>query len=166
MNLYASDRLEQIRSKLDMSFRVMPRVSNEALFNVGPDGSDVPIDLSGLLGNGVLELEERLSTEVELALLMQFAQAVDQGEAETMVAAVCRGHGFVSDDRKALKVLLAHTTSVPIITTVGLMRRWASASNPNPDDLKATLRKIEVGGNFLPSRKDPDAVWWQSITQV
>jgi len=166
MNLYASRRLERIAAELGVVFRVMPWVlEHESIYVYGREGLErtapVLIDMSTSIAQGHVVVAGELATNAERDLLVELsARGLDRGEAETMAAVVIRQGGIVTDERKALKVLGQVSPSTAYKTTIGLMREWAEKANPNADELRESLWDIRVGGNFIPSPRDPDYEWW------
>jgi predicted nucleic acid-binding protein len=168
LNLYATRRLEVIASQLTITFLVTPWVSQkEALFVFErqgmTQGARVPVDLTAAVSSNSLVLDAELSTDDELAMLVELSFEVDQGEAETIAAVMCRGGGLVTDDGKAMKAIASRSPDTPVITSVGLIRRWAESVGIQREALREVLLDMQLGGNFIPGRREPHLAWWNSI---
>jgi hypothetical protein len=167
LNLYASKRFDQLAAGLGVAFLVTPRVAGEALYVFEREslsqGPQAPVDLSPLVHAGCLVIEPEPSTDEELEGLVEWALTLDEGEAEAVAVALCRGGGLVTDDRKAIRELTARSPDTPLLTTAGLLRRWAEAAKPPQQELREILLDIQIGGNFTPGRRDPDLEWWLRV---
>lgn len=165
LNLYASKRLDGIAAALNVSFLVTPRVASEALYVFERDGlsqgPQVTVNLTPLIRAGCLIIEPEPSTDEELKHFVEWALTVDEGEAEAIAIALCRGGGLVTDDRKAIREITTLFPDMPLLTTAGLLKRWAESGNPSQEELRKALQDIQVGGNFMPGKRDANFEWWQ-----
>ena len=168
LNLYASGRLEQIATALGLQFSVLPVVyPNESQFvytrkdssRLGP----VALDLSASLKTGIVRMGDDLS-DAENALFLEFADAgIDDGEAMTAAAAILRGSGLVTDDRKARRVIAERAPQTEIIGSIGLVRRWVESQNVNIAEAREVLINIEICGNYAIGKREPELAWCQSV---
>ena len=133
---------------------------NETLYLAGdgPKGERELIDTAALVGSSALGVIELDSTE--LSEFVNLARIVDDGEASTLAVAKRRGLSIATDDRRAIR--LAIELGVTVHTTATVLRRWASESSTSEDALSNALRSVEVRGNFIPRRDDPDRPWWDA----
>lgn len=171
LNLYATKRLEELREVLEFDFLVTPWVAEEeALYVYEREGMArgriVPVDLSTAFSSGGLRLESALSTEAELAMLIDLASNLDQGEAETIAAVILRGGALVTDDRKAIREVTARAPNIPVMTSIGLLKRWSEVVQPGQEELREVLLDVQIGGNFKPGHREPSLEWWTAILEA
>jgi predicted nucleic acid-binding protein len=168
LNLYASMRLEQIAKALGLQFSVLPVVyPNESQFVYARDGLSrlerTALDLSAILKSGVVRIEEDLS-ETENMLYLEFAAAgIDDGEAITAAAAITRGGGLVTDDRKARRVIAESGHKVEIISSIGLVRRWVEQQKIGVTEAQEVLLNIEICANYMIGKRESELAWCQTI---
>ncbi len=175
LNLFASQQMERILSDLGSSsykFYVMPWVVDNEILHVYErqglsKGDRKNAELKPFISSGLLTLAEGLLDEQEQITLINLAAKLDQGEAETLTAAIHRGGVVVTDDGKTRKLIKADYPDVVNTTTVGLMKIWATSVGLNSptEELAQILLNIEISANFIPGMKDPDQLWWKSITE-
>ena len=171
LNLYATMRLEQIATTLDLQFSVLPVVyPNESQFIYARDGrtrlEPVPLDLSKALEAGFVRVEDDLS-DAENALYLEFAVAnIDDGEAMTAAAAILRGSGLITDDRKARRIISKAAPQLEIISSIGLVRRWVEDQKTDLSEAREVLYNIEICGNYTIGKNEPELTWCQSILTI
>jgi predicted nucleic acid-binding protein len=171
LNLYASGRLEQIATALGLQFSVLPVVyPNESQFVYARDGlrrlDSVPLDLSASLKSGAVRIEANLS-DAENVLYLEFANAdIDDGEAMTAAAAIVRGSGLVTDDRKARRVIAERAPQTEIIGSIGLVRRWVESQNVKTAEASEVLLNIEICGNYTIGKREPELAWCRSVRKL
>lgn len=173
LNLFATGRIEQILNDLrdsGVTLWVMPWVLGQEVLYIyaqegGVRGDAQPVDPKPLIEAGLLRVALELSGKEEQSRLIELAARVDQGEAETVAAALCRGAELITDDGKTRKLIRASYPLLTNTTTVGLVKAWSelSAVRLAPGELAQILRDIQIRGNFTPSSKDPDLAWWKQI---
>jgi predicted nucleic acid-binding protein len=161
INLLAVGELRDWLPVLGLRWHVPSAVMGEALFLRATDeaGKQVKeaVDLRPLVADGVLSVCDLVSTE-ELALYVRLAAELDDGEAMALALAKCRKWLLATDDRKGRR--LAAELAVPVLTTPELMKRWADAASPTPDELAGALRRIQEFARFVPSDDFPLHDWW------
>ena len=168
INLYATKQLTSMAKDLKLTFYITPWVGQrESLYvleqGVGGKRNKVPIDLSEGLARGVIVQDAPLMTSEELSLLVQFAQKVDQGEAETMAAVISRGGTLITDDGAAIKLLAKEAPEIPLFTSISFIKHWSELMGIRRDTLKALLLDMQAGGNYIPGRREVHLQWWQEI---
>ena len=161
INLLAVGGLREWLPVLGLRWHVPSAVMGEALFLRATDeaGKQVKkaIDLRPLVADGALDACGLEST-VEMALYVQLAADLDDGEAMALALAKCRNWLLATDDRKGRR--MAGELAVPVVTTPELMKRWADAVSPVPGDLGAALRRIQELARFAPGDDFPLHDWW------
>jgi predicted nucleic acid-binding protein len=168
LNLYATMRLERIASALGVQFSVLPVVyPNESQFIYARKGlsrlEPMALDLSAPLKAGLVRIERDLS-DAENVLYLEFAAAgIDDGEAITAAAAILRGGGLVTDDRKARRVITENAPQMEIIGSIGLVRRWVETQNIDLVEAREVLLNLEICGNYTIGKREPELVWCQKI---
>jgi predicted nucleic acid-binding protein len=84
--------------------------------------------------------------------------ALDDGEAMALAIARTRGWQLATDDRKAIR--LAGEAAVPVLTTPGVMKRWADQLGPSTAEVSSALIAVRERARFSPSGRDPLCEWW------
>lgn len=167
LNLYASDRLNDIVETFGLKLLVTPTVRKEALYvyeRVGDKrGGMLPVKLGFFVQSKALILVPALSTEQELLAKLALARNLDDGEAETIAAAVVRGGGVITDDKKAQNILADLPTSLPSLTTAEILHQWSQQKSVDVAELREVLLNIQISGGFEPGRKEPLRKWWREI---
>ena len=163
INLYATGRLGEIITALGLRVHVTPRVLGETKFVYGrrglERGDEIPVNLEPLFSNGSLIGTPPL-TEDENEEFLTLATLIDDGEAEVMAAAIARGGGIITDDGKTLKKMPVLYPSLPMLTTITLVKRWTLQVGLTPEQIREVLLDIQIGGNFDPPRSEPERAWW------
>jgi hypothetical protein len=161
MNLWASDRLEDILRAGRLTGLVCPRVEGEALWVQGDaPGSREPVELTRLFEAGILQ--RVTPDDREVATMVELAMRVDDGEAEAIAIATSRGLALATDDRKATKV--AFGLGLDVLDTPGLVRAWSDAASPA--DVASVLSRIESRARYAPRVDHPLARWWAGAIGV
>jgi predicted nucleic acid-binding protein len=159
INLVASGvPLKEISNAVDCDFVVTTIAAAESLFVFGEgEGDDVVlVSVEGLEERGHLQITTL--TELELALYVELARSLDDGEASTLAVARQRNTDVATDDRRAMRV--ASELGLLVITTSQLLRAWADQTGPTPNALRDAITGVQRRGNFIPARNDPERQWW------
>ncbi|MDT8427948.1 MAG: hypothetical protein RQ757_04195 [Pseudomonadales bacterium] len=129
----------------------------------GEDGSTVvvPLDMGQLVDNAVMGLVAPVSDE-EMTDYLDFACEVDDGEAQALAIAKCRGYTLLTDDRKAMRLAARPDVNVATISTAEVLRVWASLDVAYVARLAEVIRRIEDLARFAPRKDSPDYAWWVS----
>lgn len=170
LNLYATGRLRDIA--LAQPHRLVATdyvVEQETLYVSRPGLGDareerVPVDLSRIVEEGVIHVLH-LDHQEEEAIFVDLASLLDDGEAITCALALHRGFGVATDDRKARRVLGNLAPTVPLVSTLELLRQWAEKSSVAPADLRAVFRAMQSGASYMPAESDPLFEWWSGVVQ-
>jgi predicted nucleic acid-binding protein len=163
LNLAASDEIADIIASIDGATFVCTAARKEALFlrDQTDAGVLVPLAIDDLLGGARIQVSD-LATDDEEEQFVLLARDLDDGEAMSMAIAASRGMRFASDDQKARRVFVDLVSSpARLISTSDILKRWAETHAVTPQRLRDALRRIGVRARFTPSRRDPNAFWWQ-----
>jgi len=167
INLFASGRIAEILSVLPYRFYAAEKVTEEALYILPRDeieditSEPEAVSVQALSNAGLVEVM-RLDSEEEEATYIDFAAALDDGEAMTCALAILRNCDVATDERKAIRVLSERAPRVVVHTTAGLIKAWADLIEADPQTVQLTLRSIQVRGRFRPGRLEPLQLWWET----
>jgi|HubBroStandDraft_1064217.scaffolds.fasta_scaffold350744_1 hypothetical protein len=164
INLAATADLERIADSLQLTFGMVQQAADE----VGHlrdmiDGKVtlIPIDLTIPVANGkLLKLE---LDPPEVAVYLEMAAIVDDGEAATIAVAIHRGLAIATDDRRARTLCRERNLNEPV-RTVALLHDYARAAHLTDHEIRATLASVRNRASFQPARTDPDIKWWNEHT--
>ncbi|MBI3467977.1 MAG: hypothetical protein HY000_33640 [Planctomycetes bacterium] len=159
INLYAAGDLANICPALGLTLHIPTKVREEALFLRRIQESEVvlePIDLTPAVEAGLLHICTLEASE--LALSVQLAVELDDGEATALAIAKSRGWIVATDDRKARRI--ADGLGVTALTTPELMKRWADNAAATSTEIAAALRRVRDLASFVPRKGSPVYPWW------
>jgi len=160
INLAAAARLDQIADALQVTFVIVAQAASEAgyLRDI-VKGTTVltPINLDQFSSNETLEIRELVPAE--LALYLEFAATVDDGEAATIALAIHRRIELATDDRRARRLCAERSLAEPV-RTVALLHAFAEAARLKNDQVRQMLTQVRDRASFLPARSDPHLKWW------
>jgi predicted nucleic acid-binding protein len=162
INLLASGEVEGIlRAAMRDSF-ICTAVEGESIY-LRTDDPKAPlehIDLRPLIGSGLLTVcAIEGSTEAEL--YVDYASALDDGEAMSLAIALSRNLVLATDERKARRLFLeAVGDGARLTSTSELLRHWAEADGIPADRLKTALLRIEKRARYQPPASDANYQWW------
>ena len=159
MNLVATGRFDAVLAALRVTALVAPRIESEALY-LEPDSEDgipmridlAPFVASETVARAVLRAEE-------IALYVDLAREVDDGEAQAIALACARELRVASDDRRAGRA--AARRGVRVVTTPELLSAWETLGRQDPDQVGECLRAIERRARYRPGRNHPLRSWWE-----
>ena len=106
-----------------------------------------------------------LETPDEEATFVELAAVVDDGEAMTGALAAHRQCSLATDDRKARRVLGEQIPTVPLLSTLELLKLWVDGAAVPDTELRAAVEGIRVGASYVPGPRAPLYSWWQSILE-
>ena len=136
-------------------------VASETLWldPLDPAGPRERFDHDALVEQGLslIELEEG-----ELALFVELARVLDDGEASVIAVAAHRRLQVATDDRKALRLASSQSPPIETVRTTELVKQWANSSASNERLVGKVLRSIAKRSNYTPRRDDPEFGWWMS----
>jgi predicted nucleic acid-binding protein len=162
INLLASGEVEGILRAAARDSFICTAVEGESIY-LRTDDPKAPlehIDLRPLVGSGLLTVcAVEGSTEAEL--YVDYASALDDGEAMSLAIALSRGLMLATDERKARRLFVeAVGDSVRLTSTSELLRRWAEDERVPADSLKTALLQIEKRARDQPPASDANYQWW------
>jgi len=147
------------------TFHVPAIVAKESLYLLQPDRDTpailvkTPIDLSPYISNGILN-ECDVEGDEETELFVGYAVKLDDGEAACLAIAKNRGWQIATDDRPA--TALARRDGVPVLSTAGLLKEWATRTKATKQQIAAAIKSIQDFAKFWPRAGSPEAKWWFS----
>ncbi len=136
-------------------------------------GKKQPLDLETYILQGVFQRTE--INEEEYFLFIEFAQRLDDGEAETIAIGINRGWSIATDDRKAIKLIRENYPNTGILCTPAIMKHWADNNLQSEASIQNAIENIENYARFrLSDRIFYDEYlnckehfdWWQSFSQL
>ena len=160
VNLAAVDGTLECLATFGLTWYVPTAVQAEGIFiRTSADKREVQrIDLNSAISIGTVQICAP-ADDTEMALYVEFALSLDDGEAMGLAIAKNRNWRLATDDRKAR--VKATAAGVTVVTTPELMQRWGSRTGCSNVDLAATLKRIETLARFVPSDDSPAAMWWR-----
>ncbi len=169
LNLYAGwGGLEELRA-LPYTCYICEAVYNESEFTreYGAGGVlvDVRLELNPLVDSQLLKVV-RPETDTELTDYVDFAQEVDDGEAQALAIAKHRRYLLLTDDRKAASIAARPDVAVATITTVGVLQEWQQHNHIDARALQQVMQRISVLARFAPPRNTADWLWWLAQLNV
>ncbi len=168
LNLYATRFLREIADTVPYQFAVSDYVLEQEtlyIWCLGPDDTReerVPVDLSPLVGEGLIIVMRLEHLEEELTLI-DLAVSIDDGEATTGALAFHRGCSVATDDRKARRVIRERFPTVPLVSTLELLNLWAQSGSVSNIDLQEAMMSMQTGASYVPGYRDPLYSWWREI---
>ena len=155
MNLLATGSCAAITK----GFRLLiaPSVLREAIYIYSDDQRTA----KRLIDEELLSLEAVAFSAIdlsapEIALSVQFAANVDDGEAETLAVATSRGLDVLTDDIAGLR--LAKSLKIRVVTTLDLVQQWAAAVDANT--VANALKSLRLRANYAVPRSHHLAQWY------
>ena len=170
LNLYATGFLREIADTLPYQFAVADYVlEQEALHTWVPEPDEtreerVPVDLSPLVREGQIHVMRLEHSEEELTFV-DLAASIDDGEAMTGALAFHRGCSVATDDRKARRVIREWFPTVPLVSTLELLKLWAQAGSVSEVELQTAMKSMRAGASYVPGHRDSLYAWWREVIQ-
>lgn len=163
INLYCGWGGLQNLSQIGGNFHVGSTVAAEAMYVRDYDGAGELIQRK--LAFADLHRQCRLATlklasQPELALMVRLASSMDDGEAEGLAMAVCRGLSFCTDDGAVYKLVAAESLRVRLISTPEILQTWAGNDAERQSALPTVVRRAFELAKFRPHRSSPHQAWW------
>jgi len=162
INLLASGETEKILHCAANKSLICSAVEAESLFlrSDDPQNPREIIQIAPLIESNLLTTC-RIETAEEDELYVNYAAALDDGEAMSIALALARGGRLATDDRKARRLFMeAVSDPERLISTSELVRRWFETEKVSPEGQEVTLRRIEFRAGYQPSPSDSDFNWW------
>ena len=166
INLYAAGNLPALLPTLGRRLHVPEKVLEETLYirerEGGPGAADPmlvqrAVDLTAAFDAGLLHRCDLEGGE-ELALFVQLAAVLDDGEAACLAVAKSRGWMLATDDRRGRRGAAA--IGVPVVTTPELVKAWADATSAVGAEVARVLQNIQTYARFTPHKSMPLYQWW------
>ncbi|MCI0486039.1 MAG: hypothetical protein L0229_05515 [Blastocatellia bacterium] len=162
INLLASGEIEGILSTAAQDSLICSAVEGESIYlrTGDPKAPLEPIDLSSLIDSGLL-MVCHIEGDDEAELYVDYASALDDGEAMSLAIALSREFALATDERKARRLFLeAVGGPARLISTSELVRRWAEDMAVPSERVKAALLNIEKRARYQPPTTDVNYQWW------
>jgi predicted nucleic acid-binding protein len=165
INCCAAEPLDKWLPALELTWYVPRTVRSEALYlrPAEPDTDeliDEPIDLTDWINSGIIR-ECDAEGKAELALYLELAAQLDDGEALALAIAQHRGWVLATDDRKARR--MADERGVHVLTTPAILKCWADEVSASVDEIAERIRRVTVRARFTPPKNDPLHAWWRRL---
>ncbi len=126
---------------------------------------DEQIDLQPFIDCGLLIVVSP-ETEAENITFVNFAAALDDGEAVTGAIALHRNWSIGSDDRRATSFFAQHSPHLQVISTPELIKYWVDTTNPPLEAVCAALQQIRVRARYEPNLRHKLYLWWQNYKGI
>lgn len=163
INLYATGYIEAVLAATNSAWHISEMVMRESLFLRRPDPETEngfvlePILLAPLLETANLAVCTA-DGDGELALFVDFAGLVDDGEAMCLALAQSRGWAVATDDRKARRI--AQARGIPLQSTPEIIKTWADTTNADQPRIVEAIQRIQTLARFTPHPSASLAGWW------
>lgn len=162
INLLASGEAEGILRAAARDSFICSAVEGESIYlrTEDPKTPLEPIDLRPLIESGLLMMCQ-VEGGREAELYVDYASALDDGEARSLAIALSRGFTLVTDERKARRLFLDATKDAAHLTSTSeMLRRWVEVEGVTPDRLKAVLLNVVRRARYQPPVDDSNYHWW------
>ncbi|MDQ3412698.1 MAG: hypothetical protein M3509_11345 [Chloroflexota bacterium] len=164
INVFATRRMSDVLIMVPGTVAIVDRVSRESQFvrraGSGDDADERdPVDLTAMTASGQLTVLSS-TNEGELLTYLDFTLDVDDGEAMTAALAIHRNATVATDDRKAIRLLVAR--AVPILSTQDLVHDWCDRTNLPRDEQRQALLNIRERARYEPRLDHPHRSWWEA----
>lgn len=167
INLYGSGSIGEILASLGASVAIATYVHEKEILCIQgqPDGaasqSSVLIDLQPFIDGNLLILTS-LDSEAEETAFVNFATFLDDGEAITSAIALERNWAIATDDRSSINFLQRAVPTLPIISTLELMKHWVDTTHLPASAIQVALRNIRVQARYRPGSDHALYAWCQT----
>lgn len=162
INLLASGEVEGVLRAAARDSFICTAVEGESIY-LRTDDPKAPlehIDLRPLIGSGLL-IVCSIEGSTEAELYVDYASALDDGEAMSLAIALSRDLVLATDERKARRLFNeAVGDSARLTSTSELLRCWAEDEGVPTDILKTALLQIEKRARYQPPASDANYQWW------
>jgi hypothetical protein len=170
INLFATGRVEEILQSLPYDFATSHGIVATEVISVARASSpNAPMERELIPPSRLESLDALrildLSGDEELAVFLQFAAQLDDGEASICALALSRGGALATDDRKTLRLLERQYPHLGVVQTPELLYEWVQLSKMPDDEAGRLLRAVQQRGRFYPRRDAPRFDWWESLSR-
>lgn len=158
--------MENILIAISKSVAVAAYVHDHEALRIlsGTDGISIQkyeqINLQPFIDCGLL-IVVTPESDAENTTFVNFATALDDGEAITGAMAVHRNWAIASDDRKAASFFNQHVPHLQVISTPELIKHWVDTASPSLEKIRLALQKIRVKARYEPPLRHKLYLWWQ-----
>ena len=148
-----------------LTLHVPAKVTEETLYIMQPDEEDesrlvkCAIDLQEYMAAGVLHLCD-FENQDEIALFVQVASQLGDGEAACFAIAAKRGWALATDNRRARR--FAAEFKLTTVATPELVKVWAENTDAGDEEIVTVLENIQRFACFVPRANSPEYSWWAS----
>jgi predicted nucleic acid-binding protein len=167
INLLASGEVEGILRAAARESFICTAVEGESIYlrTEDPKAPLEHIDLKPLIDSGLLAVCD-IEGSKEAELYVDYASALDDGEAMSLAIALSRGLVLATDERKARRLFIEAVGDITRLTSTSeLLRRWAVAEGVPSERLKTALLQIEKRARYQPPAGDANHRWWADVTK-
>ena len=160
LNLLATRQAANLIGSLGSQGLVCSAVVGETLYIRSARLGEPPelVNLQPLLDAAVLQLCE-LESDEEHRLFVRYAVNLDDGEAMSLAICSARSHDIATDNRKTRR-LASLSNEIEVVGTPEIVHCWVTVEQPDAQQIREVLRRIEVSARYLPSAQHPLRVWW------
>lgn len=158
----ATRQLDAIAVANESTFLLLRQAADEAgALREVVDGESVrvPVDFGPHLRTGRLRIIDLEAAELDR--YVECARQVEDGEAATIAAAVCRNLPLATDDRRARRLCADLGLPAPV-RTLALLRHYTEHARLSSAAVRDLLGAVRDRASFVAPRADPDAAWWQA----
>lgn len=167
INLLASGEIEGILRVAARDSLVCSAVERESIY-LRTEDPHTPlelIELKPLISSGLLTVC-RIEGDREAQLYVDYASALDDGEAMSLSIALSRDLILATDERKARRLFSeAAGDQRRLTSTSALIRHWAETERIPADRVKTALTRIEERARYQPPTTDENYKWWVSASR-
>jgi predicted nucleic acid-binding protein len=170
INLYASGQMGNILKSIPKSVTVAAYVHAKEVMRIhgGPNGDITQkyerIDLQPFINSGLLTIVSP-ETEAENLAFVNFATALDDGEAITGAIALHRNWSIATDDRKATSFFTQNMPHIQTISTPELIKYWVDTTHPPVEVLCTALQQVRTRARYEPDKRHKLYSWWQKYKE-
>ena len=164
VNLAAIDGTLDCLSSFALTWYVPTAVQAEGIFIRAAADTRVVhrIELTNVMSAGTVQICAP-ADDAELALYVELAFSLGDGEAMALAIAENRGWKVATDDRKAR--IKADAVGVSVVTTPELLQHWATDAPHSMADVANARSRIETLARFVPAEDSPAARWWRKVLE-
>jgi predicted nucleic acid-binding protein len=163
LNLLATNRLAAMAEVTRWQFAICSAVRDEVKKLRDPQtGEMVAIELAPLIDSGLLRVLE-LDGDAELALYVEQAVVVDDGEAMSIAIAANRKLALAIDDKQATNHTRRTFPNLRLWSTPEILKHWAEAGQIEAGILREAIQLIEARARYFPYKLHPLAAWWRRM---
>ena len=160
INFYASGQAAALLNVVGGSVAIPEAVKRESLYLAAPHPEEKPTPIN--IDTVIAELKLTVvspTNDRELALYVELATDLDDGEAMGLALAKERGWILLTDERKARK--RAAALGVEVLTTCDVVAAWEP--NASNGEVVEAARRISRLARYSPGPRDPRYDWWMRL---